>query len=99
VEKVQGETPRDRLFRLQADDLEMKLAVNRGQLIPANAVEPRLESAIVAAREQFLAEAPRLSMLIQGRDRAAAEDLINEAFERFLTRLSQWQSANEDEEG
>lgn len=98
VEKVQGETPRDRLFRLQADQLEMDLAVKRGQLIPANAVEPRLETAIVAAREQLLAEAPRLSMLVQGRDRAGAEDLIIESFERFLTRLSQWQAADEAED-
>lgn len=98
VDKIQGESPRDRLFRLQADQLEMDLAVKRGQLIPANAVEPKLRAAIVSAREQFLAEPPRLSMLIQGRDRAGAEDLIFEAFERFLTKLAQWQAADDDEE-
>lgn len=98
VAKVQGESPRDRLFRLQAEELELKLAEKRGQLIPASAVEPRLEAAIVAAREQLLAEAPRLSMLVQGRDRAGAEDLLLEAFERFLTRLANWQAANDDEE-
>ena len=52
VRKVQGESPKDRLARLQGDDLEMKLERERGKLIEAGAVEPMMRAAIVSARER-----------------------------------------------
>ena len=51
VKKVQFESPRDRLFRLQADELELNAAERRGSLVRADSIEPRLRSAVVAARE------------------------------------------------
>lgn len=98
VAKVQGESPKDRLNRLQADKLEMDIARDRGLLIPADSVEPKMRAAIIAARELFLAEPPRLSMLLMGRDRAGVEELLFESFEKFLAKLSQWRSADDDEE-
>lgn len=97
VKKVQAESPRDRLFRLQAEDLEMKLAERRGELIPADSIEPKLSAAVVAAREAFLSEPERLSMLVQGRTREDAASIIRQAFEAFLTRICAWRAAEEEE--
>ncbi len=99
VKKVQAETPRDRVFRLQAEGLELDLAQKRGTLIPADSIEPMIEAAIVAAREKFLTEPSRLSMMLQGRTREDCEELLRTAFESFLTRLSRWRSGDEEDEG
>lgn len=98
VGKVQGESSKDRLARLQGDKLEMDLARERGLLVPADAIEPRMRAAIIAAREMFLGEPARLSMLVMGRTRPDVEHLMQDAFERYLTKLSQWRSAGDDEE-
>lgn len=98
VAKVQGENSKDRLARLQGDKLEMDMARERGLLVPADAIEPRMRAAIIAAREMFLGEPARLSMLVMGRDRADVEDLLLGAFERYLVKVSQWQSAGDEDE-
>ena len=48
VLKVQGERPQDRLARVQADKIEMENEVNRGLLIPADQLEPKLRDVYLA---------------------------------------------------
>jgi hypothetical protein len=87
------ETPRDRLFRLQAEDLEITLAQKRGQLVPAADLRPRLKAVVIAAREALRNEAPRLSGLVVGLDRQACEDLLRESHETFLRKLARLELA------
>lgn len=93
VGKVQAEKPGDRLARLKADEIELNLAERRGLLIPAEQLEPKLKAAFVAAREAWLNEPGQLSRAIQGKSESATELLLQEAFEGFLMRLSQWRAA------
>lgn len=100
VRKVQGpETPKDRLSRLQGDDLEMKLARERGQLIPATAVEPAMRAAIVTARERIRSEPARIAALLEGKNRSERESMLRELFDEVMTKLSRWQQATTDDDG
>ena len=77
------ETPRDRVFRLQGDDLEMELAKKAGRLI--------------AAREGLLRERRRLAKLLVGvTDLRQCEDILGQAHEAYLRRLSTWRQAGDD---
>ena len=97
--KVQNESPRDRVFRLQADNLEIDLAEKRGRLIPVDAVEPKWRAACLAAREALLRDRRRLAARLDGvTDRQERERLIGECHETFLRKLSDWQSAGAEEE-
>lgn len=96
VRKVQGESPKDRLHRLQGDDLEIKLARERGQLIQAATVEPAMRAAIVAARERIRNEPARIAIAVDGKDRAERESVLRALFDEVLAKLSQWQQAGED---
>lgn len=98
VGKVQGESSKDRLARLQGDRLEMDMARDRGLLVPSDEIEPLMRSAVIGAREMLLGEPARLSMLVMGRSRPDVEDLLHDAFERCLNKVSQWRSAGDDED-
>lgn len=91
VRKVQGESPKDRLARLQGDELEMKLAQQRGTLIDTAAVEPAMRAAIVSARERIRNEPPRIAVLMEGLDRPAREALLRELLDETLNKLARWQ--------
>lgn len=98
VRKVQGpEAPKDRLSRLQGDELEMKLERERGKLIDATAVEPVMRAAIVAARERIRNEPARLAIALEGKTKAEREILLRELFGEVLSRLSQWQQADAED--
>lgn len=100
VRKVQEEKPADRLSRLKADEIELNLMERRGLLIPADQLEPKLRAAFIAAREAWLNEPGRLSRAVQGKREEEAEQILQEAFEGFLLRLSQWREAESlDDEG
>lgn len=97
VAKVQGpETPKDRLARLQGDDLEMKIAQQRGKLIDTAAVEPAMRAAIVSARERIRNEPGRIATLLEGLDHAAREARLRDLFDEVLTKLSCWQQVGID---
>ncbi len=99
VGKVQEESPRDRVFRLQADNLEIDLAEKRGRLIPVDAVEPKWRAACLAARESLLRERRRLAALLESaKDRQDRERLIAECHETFLRKLADWQNAGAEED-
>lgn len=106
VRKVQAETPRDRLFRLQAEEMEIKLAKERGQLIPASLLEPALRAVVVAARQMLRQMPVRLAAEMEGTNRTRREELLRAAVDVFLTKLSQWDKYDpeaeldeDDEEG
>ena len=88
--KVRTESPSDRLARVRADTIEMNNAERRGLLIPAGMIEPKLKAAVVAAREMWRGEPPRLAREMQGKAPQEAEALLSKAFDAFLVRLSQW---------
>lgn len=91
VRKVQAESPKDRLARLQGDDLEMKLARERGKLIEKAAVEPAMRAAIVSARERIRNEPARIAAQLEGLDHIGREALLRDLFDEVLAKLSRWQ--------
>lgn len=97
VKKVQGpEAPKDRLARLQGDDLEMKLATQRGKLVDTAAVEPAMRAAIVSARERIRSEPARIALQMEGLDRAGREALLRDLLDHVLTKLARWQQVGMD---
>lgn len=98
VNKIQGESQRDRVFRLQGDALELDLAQKRGRLIDVESVEPAVQAAVVAAREMLLRERRRLVMLLDGVDSERRGQIIAEVHEAFLRRLSTWRTAAGDDD-
>ena len=89
-------TERARLSRAQAEIAEMNLAERRGSLVPIAELEPRLKSAIIAAREYMLGQPPRLAVLLDGLDRHGREDLLTETFNEFLHLLASMNGAAVD---
>lgn len=98
VKKVQAERPQDRLARVQADKIEDENKIRRQQLIPAEQIEPKLKAAMIAAREAWRNEPPRLAREAQGKTPQEVEDLLAVSFDAFLVRLSNWQAGVETEE-
>ena len=82
----QVEMPRDRLARLQSDEIELRLDEKRGQLIPADKVEPMWAAMVSSARAYLRSEAPRLAQLLQHIEGVEAKrDLLTETLDDFLT--------------
>ena len=92
-----GETPSDRLSRVKADAIEMDNAERRGQLIPADQLEPQLQAAFVGAREAWLDAVPRLARELPA-DQDAREAMLQAEFEVFLARLADWRRAGSEAE-
>lgn len=82
------ETPRDRVFKLQAEDLELVLASKRRRLVPAADLKPRVRAIVSAARAALLGEPARLSAQMDKLDRRGREDLMRQEFEAFLRKLA-----------
>lgn len=98
VNKVAGgETAKDRLARLQGDAVELKLAVDRGELVPVALVEPAMTAAIISARERIRGEPARIAAALEGLDRAEREALLRDMFDDALRRLANWRQALDDE--
>lgn len=98
LKKIQSELPRDRLARVQADKIEMENAVMRGQLIPADQLEPKLRAAMIAAREAWRNDPQKLAREVEGKPAKEIEDLLGASFDAFLVKLSRWPEANVIEE-
>ena len=79
---------------MQADKIEMENEVNRGLLIPADQLEPKLRAAMIAAREAWRNEPTRLARELPGKTIREIEELLATAFDAFLTRLSRWPDAH-----
>lgn len=98
IKKVQAERPQDRLARVQADKIEMENAEKRGQIIPADQLEPKLLAAFTVARETWIDAVPRLARELPA-DPSAREAMLLAEFEGFLHQLANWAHADvEDDE-
>lgn len=98
VRKVQAESPKDRLNRLQGDKLERDMLVDSRMLIPAEEVEPLWASAVLNAREYLVNEPPRLASLMIGMAKPDVEAMLEATFEEFLKRLSNWRAPDVDDD-
>lgn len=96
IRKVQSESPKDRLARLQGDRLEQEMLKEAKLLIPSDEVEPLWASAVLSAREYLLGEPARLASLAIGMEKPALEELLRTSFAEFLGRLSNWRAADEE---
>lgn len=96
IRKVQSESPKDRLARLQGDRLEQEMLKDAKLLIPADEVEPLWASAVLSAREYLLGEPARLASLAMGLEKPALEELLRASFGDFLARLSNWRAGDEE---
>jgi phage terminase Nu1 subunit (DNA packaging protein) len=88
---------RARLAREQADAQAMKNAVERRSLIRVEEIEPRLESAFIAAREKWLDAVSRLARELPA-DIEGREVMLHAEFAAFLNRLADWAKAGENED-
>jgi terminase small subunit / prophage DNA-packing protein len=95
VGKVRGETQRDRLARVQADAIEMDNQTKRRELVPVAQIEPTMRAAMIAAREAWRNEPPRLVRMakLKGDVAARFEQSLQESFDAFLVRVSRWRDA------
>lgn len=98
IRKVQSESPKDRVLRLQGDKLEQEMLKDARLLIPADDVEPLWASAVLNAREYLMGEPTRLASLAIGMEKSALEELLRTTFTDFLRRLSNWRAADDDAE-
>lgn len=96
IRKVQSESPKDRLARLQGDKLEQEMLKEAKLLIPAEEVEPLWASAVLSAREFLAGEPARLASLAIGLEKPALEELLRDTFGEFLGRLANWRAADDD---
>jgi len=84
-----GESQRDRLARVQADKIELEIAKERRQLIPAEEIEPAWIEMVAAAREALLTVPPRIAPLLAQMDGMdAMRDLLEEQIEEVLQKLA-----------
>jgi phage terminase Nu1 subunit (DNA packaging protein) len=86
---IQVETPRDRLARLQSEEIELRLAEKRGLLVSVDKIEPMWMGMVGSARAYLRAEVNRLAQLLDHTVGVEAKrDLLGETFDQFLNKLS-----------
>lgn len=85
-----------RLARAQRERIEMQNMEARGSLVPVAAIEPRLKAAVISAREYLRNQPLRLAQQAQGMGVGELEQLLNESFDGFLSRLARLPSSLND---
>lgn len=99
VAKVQGETPRDRLARLQAEEIELRLDEKRGLLVPTSKIEPLWLAMVSSAKSYLRSQTDDLAELLETTEGVEAKrDLIGETFDQFLVRLSNYDPGSPEPE-
>lgn len=93
--KLQVESQRDRVYRLQGDVLERELAEKAKLLVHVDQVEPKWRAAVLAAREYLMRQPAPLASRLQGLNRRQVEDALRTAFDGYLRRLAAWRHADE----
>lgn len=93
VGKVREESPRDRLFTLQAEELSMRLADRRALLVPAVDIEPAMAEAAAHARRLSAGYVHDLVPRLAGADAVSIESELRTAVDAYLTALSRWTPA------
>jgi len=89
-------TERAALARAQRERIEMQNMEARGSLVPVAAIEPRLKAAVISAREYLRNQPLRLAQQAQGMGVGELEQLLNESFDGFLSRLARLPSSLND---
>jgi phage terminase Nu1 subunit (DNA packaging protein) len=83
------ETQKDRLSRVQADRIELEMAVSNGELIPAAEIEPVWAGLAIAVRQSMLAIPSGLAPLLAQTDgEDEMRDLLQTAIEDALSKLT-----------
>lgn len=96
LDKVGAEAVRDRLTRLQADEVEMRVLERQGKLIPVEQIEPAWTAMVTSARSYLRSEPDRLAHLLDSMDGPDAKrDLLAETFDEFLRKLSTFDADDE----
>ena len=90
LDKVRSEQPRDRLARVQADRIEMDMTRERGELIPAEEIDPAWSGQVIATRQEMLSLPPYWAPRIRRSENDdAAIDLMAGAIEDALRKMSE----------
>jgi phage terminase Nu1 subunit (DNA packaging protein) len=85
------ETPRDRLMRLQAEEVELRIAEKRGELVNVAQLEPELVRMVGAFRSRLLQMADQLANDLSALHSITVDvSLIEAAVHEALTELSQY---------
>lgn len=99
LRKVQNESPKDRLSRLQADRVQMDIDEKNGKLISVDLIEPAWEAMVLSARSMLRGAPDRLATLLELTEGVDAKrDLLAETFDDYLRKLSTY-SDDDDTEG
>lgn len=100
MSKLQSETQRDRLARLQADNIELDIAVKRGTLVSVDQVLPAWLSMVASAKSYLRAEPDRMAQMLEVTDGVDAKrDLLQETFDEFLRKLSTYEPDADEADG
>jgi phage terminase Nu1 subunit (DNA packaging protein) len=84
-----AESSRDRLARLQADQIEIDLAARRGQTVPVSQIEPEWTELVIGARTSLLNVPARVAPLIASMDDPdSIRELLEEQIGDGLARLA-----------
>lgn len=87
--KGERESEKDRLTKLQADEIEMRLAEKRRELINVTEIEPAWTAQVLATRQSLLTLPQRLApQLVNAATADAIRALLEEAIEDSLTKLA-----------
>lgn len=98
VRRVQSESAKNRLARLQGDRVQMDLDEKAARLIPVEEIEPAWRAMVQSARTLAAPEPDRLARLIENTDGMdTRRDLIADAFDAFLGELSTYDIGDEDQ--
>jgi phage terminase Nu1 subunit (DNA packaging protein) len=81
-------TERQRLTRMQADQLELELEETRGRLIPAELFEQRLALMVTSARTRILLLPARIAPELEGLSRDEIKRKLTSAIHQLLTVLA-----------
>ena len=101
VGKVEDETPKDRLSRLQGDRVEIEIAEKLDNLVPVNEVKPVWDAMVASARAYLQPQADRIAQLVEATEGSEAKrDLLAEEFNDILRHLAEYEppeDANQNE--
>lgn len=87
--KERAESEKERLTRLQADQIELDMSIKRRDLVPASELEPVWARLAEAAKSYLRSQAvPLVQTLELTHGEEAKVQLVTERFDEFLTRLS-----------
>lgn len=99
VGKIEDESPKDRLSRLQGDKVEIEIAEKLKELVPVAEIEPAWFSMVASAKSFLRSQPDRLAQLLEVTDGVEAKrDLIAETFDDALRKLAEYEPTEDADE-